>query len=74
MKVRVRLFASLRAGRFAEADFDLAEGAVVAAALGAAGVPEAEAAILFLNSRHVLPGDGLRDGDSLAVFPPVGGG
>jgi len=74
MTVRVKLFASLRIGRFAWADIELPEGSAIAAALEASAVPEAEAAVIFLNSRHALPGDELRDGDSLAVFPPVGGG
>ena len=74
MKIQVKLFASLRTGRFDVAELELADGALVSAALALSSVPEAEAAVIFVNSRHALPDSVLRDGDVLAVFPPVGGG
>jgi sulfur carrier protein len=74
MKIRIKLFASLRAGRFSEEELELPEGSAVAAALTQARVPESEAAIIFVNSRHAVPASALGDGDVLAVFPPVGGG
>jgi sulfur carrier protein len=74
MKIRIKLFASLRAGRFSEAELELPEGSAVAAALTQAQVPESEAAVIFVNSRHALPTSVLGNGDVLAVFPPVGGG
>lgn len=74
MKVKVKLLASLRQGRFDEAILDLGDGELVADAIAAAGLREGEATVIFKNARHASPGDALADGDSLSLFPPVGGG
>ena len=74
MKVTVKLFASLRDGRFDEAVLEVPESGFVSDAIAAAGLSEGEATVMFLNARHVLPEDALVEGDSLSLFPPVGGG
>lgn len=74
MRIKIKLFASLRAGRFDAAEKELPDGASVRGALGAASVPEKEAAIIFINGKHAGPDAVLRDGDVLAVFPLIGGG
>jgi sulfur-carrier protein len=74
MTITIKLFASLREGRFEADKRALSEGATVRDALDLIGVSAAEAAVLFVNSRHADPERLLADGDSLAVFPPVGGG
>ncbi len=74
MRIKIKLFASLRVGRFDSADRDLKEGSDVRAALREAGVPEKEAHVIFLNGKHAGPGAALRDGDTLSVFPLIGGG
>lgn len=74
MTVTVKLFASLRTGRFDAKVLELPEGATAASAIEAAGVGAEEAAIVFANSRHASPGLALAEGDVLAIFPPVGGG
>jgi sulfur-carrier protein len=74
LKVTVKLFASLRKGRFAAADFDYRENATVGHILASLNIPEEEAAIIFINARHGEPDSPLKDGDLLAIFPPVGGG
>ena len=74
MKIGVKLFASLRAGRFDEASIELGEGATIAEAMAAAGLREGEATVIFRNARHAEPGEALAEGDSLSLFPPVGGG
>ncbi len=79
MKVEVALFASLashqpdgRGGRHARA-FDLAEGTTVGDVIGSLGLPD-EPRVIFVNGRHAVEADGLREGDRLAIFPPVAGG
>ena len=74
MKTTIKLFASLREGRFDSRPCDLSDGATVQDALDSLDISAAEAAILFLNGRHTRPEQALAEGDSLAVFPPVGGG
>ena len=74
MKIIVKLFASLREGRFDEADLELPDGATVAQAMTAARLREGEATVIFRNARHAESGDTLAEGDKLSLFPPVGGG
>jgi sulfur-carrier protein len=74
MKITVKLFASLRKGRFAVEERRYETGRSVGDILADLGIPEAEAAIIFVNSRHALPATILYEGDTLAIFPPVGGG
>ena len=74
MRIKVKLFASLRVGRFDSADRDLKEGSAVRDALREIAVPEKEAHIIFINGRHAEPGAVLKDGDTLSVFPLIGGG
>ena len=74
MKVTVKLFASLRKDRFAVDDGDYQEGTTVGHILASLHIPEADAAIIFINGRHGEPDSPLKDGDLLAIFPPVGGG
>jgi len=74
MKVTVKLFASLRKDRFAAADLDYPEGATVGHILASLHITEEEAAIIFVNARHGGPDSPLKEGDLVAIFPPVGGG
>jgi molybdopterin converting factor small subunit len=38
------------------------------------GIPEKEVRLIFVNGRHASLEDRLAEGDTLALFPPVGGG
>jgi molybdopterin synthase sulfur carrier subunit len=74
VKVTVKLFASLRTGRFEIETREFSPGCSVGEAIAAVGVSAEEAAVVFVNSRHAAPGLALAEGDVLAIFPPVGGG
>lgn len=74
MNTTIKLFASLREGRFNNRSCEFVEGATVRDALNSVGISADEAAILFLNGRHTSLDHTLTDNDILAVFPPVGGG
>ena len=74
MRVTVKLFATLREGRFSVDALECKEGATVADVLHALDIPEQEAALTFINSRHADHAAKLADGDTLAIFPPIGGG
>ncbi len=74
MDVTVKLFASLREGRFDAETRSLPEGATPGAVIEALGLPEDQVAVLFINSRHAEKDSPLSSGDVLALFPPVGGG
>ena len=79
MKVDVALFAYLadyqpdgEGGRHARA-FDLADGTTVSDVVEMLDLPDAPR-VVFVNSRHAEETAALREGDRLAIFPPVAGG
>jgi len=79
MQVDVVLFAHFsgfqpdgKGGRHARA-FELAEGTTIADVIAMIGLPD-EPRVIFVNSRHAPEERELRQGDRLAIFPPVAGG
>lgn len=74
MKLAVKLFATLRLNRFDQKSLDLPDNSAVKDVVNLLEIPEKEAAILFINSRHAQLETILHEGDTLAIFPPVGGG
>jgi molybdopterin converting factor small subunit len=74
MHVTVKLFATLRQGRFNEEEREYPVGTTIGYIIQALGISEKEAALIFVNGRHAKTGDKLQDGDTLAIFPPIGGG
>ncbi len=74
MRIKIKLFASLRQGRFDIADRDFPDGSAIRDVLKEISVPEKEAHIIFINGRHADPGSVLKEGDTLSVFPLIGGG
>ena len=72
--IEVRFFATLREGRGKIAQIP-AEGVFAAGdILRRFDIPEEEVAILLINGFHSKPGDPVKDGDVISLFPPVGGG
>jgi molybdopterin converting factor small subunit len=72
--VTIKLFATLRQGRFDIDIIDLPPGTLVGEIVSRLGIPEKEVTLIFINGRHGDFASELHDGDSLAMFPPVGGG
>jgi molybdopterin synthase catalytic subunit len=74
MQIRVRLFAALRE-RAGTAELELPEGATVAQALARLGhVLDGVGAVMAVNRRYVDAETALREGDEVALIPPVSGG
>ena len=74
IKVNVKLFAHFRENRFAQREMDLAPGTTVKDTARLLGIEWTEVGVTMINSRH-CPGDmRLHDGDTVAIFPMVGGG
>jgi molybdopterin converting factor subunit 1 len=81
MKIRLRMFAILRErSGISDAEIELAEDATVAAAMEEVGrrfgkiadlLPRTMAAV---NRSYAEAKDHLREGDELALIPPVSGG
>jgi len=74
MKVNVKLFSSLQRDRFIIGNYNGAATLTVRDVLASLRIPEEEAAVIFINGRDRDVDAVIRDGDTLAVFPPVGGG
>ncbi|NTW71611.1 MAG: MoaD/ThiS family protein [Eubacteriaceae bacterium] len=74
MKIKVKLFATLRSGRGKILDNEYNEGTTVLAVIQDLRIDEKDVAILLVNGRDGLLTTVLTDGDTLSLFPPVGGG
>lgn len=74
MQITVKLFASFRTGRFDIKTGDYPVGTTVADVADSLNLPQAELGIMMINSRHVKLDRLLVDGDTLALFPLLGGG
>lgn len=74
MHITVKLFATFRNGRFKAAQQEHPEGTACRKIVLELGLTEEEIGIILVNSRHAALDYLLQDGDTLALFPLVGGG
>ncbi|MFX0209278.1 MAG: MoaD/ThiS family protein [Candidatus Hodarchaeota archaeon] len=80
MMVKVKLFATLRKygpdGVELGESFSvtLEEGVTVATLLKMLKIPRKEAKIIMINGNNSEIEDKIIEGDTIAIFPPVGGG
>jgi sulfur-carrier protein len=74
MKVTLKLFASFRTGRFDIETVDYPSGTTVADVADSLKLPRNELGIMMINNRHVKLDHPLTDGDTVALFPLLGGG
>ncbi|HBV86390.1 MoaD/ThiS family protein [Desulfosporosinus sp.] len=74
MRVTVKLFATFRDGRFKVEERELPEGSKVMSVLEPLNIKPEEVAICLVNGQNVDEQHVLNDGDTIALFPPVGGG
>ena len=74
MTIEARLFATLREGRGKIVHVELDEGARVADLAERLGISPVEIAILLVGGRDARLDRALADGDTVSIFPPVGGG
>jgi len=74
MKITVKLFATFRKDRFDIEERTYPEGTTAGHIVAELQLPLAQLCILLVNSRHVDLERVLVDGETLAIFPLVGGG
>lgn len=74
MKVIVKFFATFRQGREKIINLDVKQKCTVKDILDAVKIKPEEIAILLVNGRDGTVEQILKDGDTLSLFPPVGGG
>lgn len=74
MQIIVKLFATFRNGRFKAEHQEWPEGTDCRKIVLELGLTEEELGILLVNSRHASLDHLLKDGDTISLFPLVGGG
>lgn len=74
MHITVKLFATFRNNRFKTAGQEHPEGSVCRAIMAGLGLTETEIGVVMVNGRHALLDQVLHEGDTLALFPLIGGG
>ena len=84
MKITFKLYASLTvylpeaARRDNQVSLDLAEGATVGQIIAPLGMPEKLVHLVLVNGTYIAPEHRLthtlREGDVLAIWPPIAGG
>lgn len=74
MKAKIKLFATLRNGRFDISDMELADGTTIFTLINSLNIEKKDAAILFINGIHAELDSVIKEGDEVAIFPPIGGG
>ena len=74
MKVLVKLFATFRENRFKTEEWELNEGTPVGDVLQRLNIAPKEVQILLVNGHDASDSVLLKEGDTLSLFPPVGGG
>lgn len=74
MQITVKLFATLRNNRFKVDHRQYPEGVTILQVAEDLEIPKEELAITMINGILLEVDHVLKDGDVLAIFPPVGGG
>lgn len=74
MKIFVKLFASLRDNREKEQYMDFKEDMTPKDIIENLGIPVEDVAIIMINGRRVELDSQIVENDTIALFPPVGGG
>lgn len=74
MNVEVRLFATLREGRFKRCTMELPDPTTLGDLVGQLEIAEGDVSLPLVNGRFSDLTVELADGDVVSLFPPVGGG
>ena len=74
MRVTIKLFATFRIDRFDIETRQYPEGTTVGQIVDDLELPRQQLGIVMVNSRHVELDRRMADGETLAIFPLLGGG
>ena len=74
MQLTIKLFATFRTGRFEVARMEHPAGTTVGEIVDALGIRRDEIGILMVSGRHADLDDHPAPGDTISIFPPIGGG
>ena len=73
MQAKVKLFAQFREGRFKEVDIGLEDQTRVKDIVEGLNILPKEVAICLLNGRDTSIDSLIQNGDTVSLFPPIGG-
>ena len=74
MEITIKLFATLRNELFDEEKREISKDATIGEVIRDLNIPGNQVTLILLNGRHAWPDTKLNDGDTLSLFPPIGGG
>lgn len=74
MKITIKLFASLRQGRFKVREEICPDNTTVGDMVARLAIPPGDLGIVFVNGKGAEITAQLQEGDVLSLFPLVGGG
>lgn len=74
LKITVKLFANLRDGREKEQIMNFKEGTTPRDVIKYLEIPFEDVAIIMINGRRKEADVEILENDTVAIFPPVGGG
>lgn len=74
MNIKVKLFANLLKFGPEEQEMTCSDGASVADVIQMLNLPDKIPLLRIVNGEHVDQHHRLKDGDTLALFPPIAGG
>jgi sulfur-carrier protein len=73
MEVNVKLFANLQEGRFEERKAEVSDNSRVTDVINKFDLPQEEVSICIVNGRNVDKEHVLHNGDTVSLFPLIGG-
>ena len=74
MKIKVKLFATLRKFGPDEQEMEMPEHSTIDDVIRSLDLPQKIALLKIINGEHRPASYPLKDGDELALFPPIAGG
>jgi molybdopterin converting factor small subunit len=76
MKITVKLFAQYREGRFKEKKLEITKGTTISQIIEELGLDTQRhpIGILLVDGKHADLDHTMKDGETLSLFPKVGGG
>ena len=74
VKVKIKLFATLRNFGPEEQEIEVSENATLDDVIKALNLPEKIPMLKIVNGEHRNLGYRLKEGDEIALFPPIAGG
>jgi len=74
MKIELKTFATLQEVYPPQPELEIITGETLGSVMDRLGIPRKKVTIIFINNVHGDFDSPLKDGDTVGLFPPIGGG